>query len=299
MGDVGIRHVIRRNLLAVFAVALVLGSVSFHLLLKQAATRDAEQQARVLLSSSLGVRQYTTEQILPQLAVLTDHATVFHEQMVPSYAAQAVFRAVTRGNSAYSYSERALNPTARSDMATPFDVDLIQRFRANTALAELTGIRDNGGDRLFYLARPIRITDPACLTCHDVPSRAPPAMLAKYGAANGFGWKLNEVVGIQLLSVPVTWQFRATLRLVALLAAGLTLVFVVAYFALLAALDSAVIRPLVSLADAAEAASVGGTDTTPLPDEGAGELRTLAAAIQRLRVSLAKALQSGDRHGGA
>jgi hypothetical protein len=53
------------------------------------------------------------------------------------------------------------------------------------------------------VARPLRITNPACLQCHSSVEAAPKTMVAKYGPANGFGWQLNEVVGAQIVSVPM------------------------------------------------------------------------------------------------
>ena len=172
---------------------------------------------------------------------------VFHEETVPSFAAQTVFRTVSQTQHAFTYREAALNPTAPADRASDFEVGLIQRFRADPKLAEISGDRSVGADRVFYLARPIRITDPACIVCHDTPARAPPAMIAKYGPANGFGWKLNEVVGVQQLSLPVTEQFRDVLTLAVLAGAGLTVIFLTAYLVLASALEALVARPLTRL----------------------------------------------------
>jgi hypothetical protein len=51
-----------------------------------------------------------------------------------------------------------------------------------------------------------------------------------------------------------------------------------------------VASPLDRLAEAADQASRSTTETPALPASGARELRVLGEAIQRLRVSLAKAL---------
>lgn len=283
-----IRKVIRRSLLMVFLVSLVVGSGGFYLLLRDQALNDAAEQARLLLASAVGVRQYTDTRITPLVAGLP--ADQFHEETVPSFAAQAVFRSVSSGAHAFTYRESALDPTAPGDRASPFEVGLIQRFRDQPGLQEIAGDRDMGADRVFYLARPIRITDAQCLSCHDTPQRAPAAMLAKYGSSNGFGWKLGETVGVQWLGLPVTQQFRRTLMLAALLAAGLTLIFVLAYLALSASLEGLVAGPLNGLAVAADAASRSADVSTKLPAGGVREIRRLAEAIDRLRVSLAKAL---------
>ncbi len=291
-----IRSVIRRNLLFVFLIALFAGGGGFYLLLEHAAMDDAEEQARILLSSAMAIRGYTDTHILPNLTAQPDSA--FHEETVPSFAAQTVFRSVSAGDNAYTYREAALNPTAPTDRAGPFEVDLIRQFRGDAALQETRGTIDQGGQRLFYLARPIRINDAKCIICHDTPARAPKAMLAKYGPNNGFGWKFHEIVGVQLLTVPVTQQFRSTLQLVAILMGGLALIFAIAYFALSASMEAAVVGPLGALADAAEQASRSTAGAPALPQDGAREIRTLAEAIQRLRVSLAKALAQLSQPGG-
>ena len=283
-----IRGVIRRNLLIVFLIALFAGGGGFYLLLENAAMNDAEQEARLMLSAAMAIRGYTTMHILPDVSKL--HDAVFHEETVPAFAAQTVFRSVSAGDNAYMYREAALNPTSVSDRAGPFEVDLIRQFRNNSGLKEVRGIFDQSGERLFYLARPIQIKDSKCIICHDTPDRAPKAMIAKYGPNNGFGWRLGDIVGVQLLTVPVTKQFRSTIELVGILMGGLALIFAVAYFALTAAMEATVAAPLDKLAESADQASRSTSSTPEMPTSGAREIRVLAEAIQRLRVSLAKAL---------
>lgn len=283
-----IRGVIRRNLLIVFLIALFAGGGGFYLLLKNDAMNNAEGEARMLLSSAMAIRGYTTQHILPNLSKLHDAA--FHEETVPAFAAQTVFRSVSAGDHAYMYREAALNPTSVTDRAGPFEVELIREFRNDSKLKEIRGILDQSSQRLFYLARPIQIKDAKCIICHDTPARAPKAMIAKYGPNNGFGWRLGDIVGVQLLTVPVTQQFRNTLELVGILMGGLALIFAVAYFALTAAMEATVAAPLDRLAEAADQASRSTSDAPPLPAAGAREIRVLTEAIQRLRVSLAKAL---------
>ena len=122
-------------------------------------------------------------------------------------------------------------------------------------------------------------------------------MLAKYGPNNGFGWHLNEIVGAQVLTVPVTQQFRSTIQIVALLAASLAVIFAIAYFVLSAALETTVITPLNTLSAAADSASRTASVSAPLPLSGVHEIRRLSEAIQRLRVSLAKALAQLSQNG--
>lgn len=288
----GIRRIIRQSLLSIFVLSMIIGVGGFYVLLRNQGMTEARQRAQILLSSASAVRKYTTDHVLPTMSQLPPET--FHEETVPSFAAQTVFRSVSAGASAYTYREPALNPTNTADRASPFEVDLIRQFRDNKNLKELTGVRADGAQRLFYLARPIRAEPEKCMLCHDTPERAPKAMLVKYGPSNGFGWIRGETVGIQLLTVPVTDQFRDTLTLVALLAGGLLVIFAVAYLALSISLEALVVAPLGQLAKAADAASRVSETRVTLPVSGAREIRLLADAIERLRTSLAKALARLD-----
>lgn len=294
MHEVGAHTVIRRVLLTVFVISQIVGVGGFYLLLRHQAVVNAEQQARILLASALSVRDYTDSHILPKFKQLP--ADVFHEETVPSFAAQTVFRTVSNGDNAYSYRESALNPTSPKDRAMPFEVELVKRFDGAPALKELKGLRDVGNDKVFYLARPLRITDQACLSCHSTPQAAPAAMIAKYGTANGFNWKLNDTIGVQTLEIPVTNQFRQTIWSVAILSAGLMAVFAAAYFALSRSLGRMLVAPLRSLAEAADKASQSASDQPPLPREGIRELAEIARAIDRLRTSLNKAMRALADH---
>jgi protein-histidine pros-kinase len=169
-------------------------------------------------------------------------------------------------------------------------VELLNKFRANPELKELTGVRHDGKGDVYFLARPIAAQE-ACLQCHDTPQRAPAAMVAKYGPHNGFGWKLNEIVAMQSLTVPAAAELRETGEIAMLLAGGLLIVFIVTYFALTVSIDTLVVRPLRALEKAADTASTGNDENVTLPASGAQEIRSIAAAIERLRSSLRKALQ--------
>jgi hypothetical protein len=296
MNTPSIRSIVRRNLLILFLIALFAGGGGLYFLLEQAAIDNATEQARMMLSSATGIRHYTDTRIVPVVAPMS--AAVFHEETVPSFAAQTIFRSLSVNDNAYTYREAALNPTAPTDRAGPFEVDLIRQFRSDDQLKEKDGTIDQAGQRLFYLARPIRITDSNCLMCHDTPARAPHAMLVKYGSENGFGWHLNEIVGVQMVTVPVTREFKSTLEILGIMLGGLSLIFAIAYFALSASMEAAVVEPLAKLAAAADKASRSSDSSPDMPLGGAREIRTLAEAIQRLHISLAKALRLLSRPAG-
>src|SRR5258708_39949722 len=107
----------------------------------------------------------------------------------------------------YAYKEAALNPTNPRDRAVGWEADVVNQFRKEVR-PEISGTRVSESGLSLYLARPFQIKDEACLSCHTTPEMAPAAMVTRYRRDNGFGWQLNEVIGAQLVSVPMSLPVR-------------------------------------------------------------------------------------------
>jgi hypothetical protein len=155
-----------------------------------------------MMEASLAVRAYTVGEIQPLLA--PHMGDRFLPQSVPAYAATQAFGRLREHHGEYTYKEATLNPTNPRNRATDWEADVVELFRNHPDRQEVFGERETPGGRSLYLARPIRIEYEGCLVCHSTPERAPPSMLARYGANNGFGWAKDEVVGAQVVSVPMT-----------------------------------------------------------------------------------------------
>jgi protein-histidine pros-kinase len=287
-GRLDTNGIVRAVLISAFIVALILGTTGFYLILHDRAIQRQDVEAGRLLTTATAIRNYTDTNVAP--ALRGSGPDSFHVETVPAFAAQTVYHEVQHTYPGYTYREPALKPTNPADLPTPFEVALIDKFRDDPTLKELTGVRDDGDGRLYYVARPI-VAHEACLVCHDTPQRAPAGMIAKYGPANGFGWKAGEVVAIQSLTVPAAEELRETGEIALILGGGLLAVFVATYFALTISIDSLVVRPLRGLAAAADTASRDGNAPVTLPQSGAREIREIGSAIERLRLSLAKALK--------
>ena len=170
--------------------------------LQQQAVDEVLNGARLMMEQALAVRAYTSSQITPLLAPHMD--AEFLPQSVPSFSATEVLGKLRSNHPEFGYKEATLNPTNPRDRANGWEVDIVQAFRNEAELKEHVGQRDTPTGRSLYVARPLRISDAACLRCHSSVEAAPRSMVAKYGPANGFGWQMNEVVGAQIVSVPMS-----------------------------------------------------------------------------------------------
>src|SRR5258708_5841945 len=187
-------------LLAVFIVGFVVTGFISYGVLQANAREEILDNARVMMESVLSSRSYTNTQIKPLLETQLKYS--FLPQSVPAYAATEQFNDLRKKYPDYNYKEATLNPTNPRDRATDWEADVVNQFRNGLAKGELIGEREAATGRSLYLARPIQITNAACLACHTTAAEAPKTMVALYGPANGFGWKLNEIIGAQIVSVP-------------------------------------------------------------------------------------------------
>jgi len=147
----------------------------------------------------------------------------------------------------------------------------------------------------LYLARPFQIKDPACLVCHSTPNQASDSMIKLYGPNNGFGWKLNEVIGAQIISVPMQLPIDNANRAFFTFMASLAGVFVALFIILNVMLSVLIVRPITRMSAAADRISVGQTDIPELPETGKDEVALLGRSFNRMRRSLEKAMRMIDQ----
>src|SRR3546814_10803313 len=90
----------------------------------------------------------------------------------------------------------------------------------------------------------------ACLACHSTPAAAPASMIALYGESNGFGWKLDEVIGAQIVSVPMSVPIENANRAFVTAMVSLVIVFAVLYLVLNIMLSRMIVGPITRMAKA-------------------------------------------------
>lgn len=276
-------------LLVVFVIGfLATGFISYRLL-QQNAKQEIVENARIMMEAALAVRTYTNTQIRPLLA--TQNKYSFVPQSVAAYSAAQYFLQLHKKFTDYSYKEAALNPSNPTDRATDWEADIVTKFRDSPDLKELVGERDTPNGRAIFMARPLVIRDEKCLECHDTPERAPRTMIEQYGNANGFGWKLNDVVAAQIVSAPMQLPVQRANKAFVVFMASLAGIFVLIFLALNALLVRLVIRPVTRLSHVADELSTGNLQTPDFQLEGNDEIAALSRSLARMKRSLLKALK--------
>lgn len=252
---------------------------------------EITQRGEALLETMNAVRTYTSTQVNPLLSERLETEEQFIAETVPGYSARSVFE-YFRQDERYAdffYKEAAPNPTNPRDLADSFERDLVAEFAADRNLQEVNGFRELNGERVFYIARPIVVSDESCLRCHSTPDQAPASQLATYGDTGGFGWELNEVVATQIIYTPAD-DVIADGRIIWLSGMlGFGGIFAIGILLLNRLLDPSVVRPVRELSAAAEQlrddANAAEPDLSHITRRG-DELGTMARSFESMAQSV-------------
>jgi protein-histidine pros-kinase len=273
----------------VFLIGLAAAATVSHQLLQRNAREEIVQNARLLMETALATRAYTSTQVGPLLQTQMKYS--FLPQSVPAYSATEVFNGVRKTFPHYDYKEATINPTNPQNRANDWEADIVKQFRARD-LTELVGERDTPTGRSFYIAHPIEIKAQSCLNCHSTVAAAPRTLVDRYGPANGFGWKMNEVIGAQIVSVPTEVPIARANAAFRTFMGSLTLVFGLVFVALNLMLWHMVIRPVTRLSKLADQLSQGECmDAPDLEVKSGDEIGVLTQSFNRMKKSLVQAMK--------
>ncbi len=261
-------------------------------LVQRNAREEIYANAKLLIDSALAVRDYTIRNIAPLLETQIKYE--FRPEMVSAFSANEVLKNLREANPEYKqflYREATLNPTNPANKAVDWENDVVNGFRNGAVRPPLFGERDTPNGRMLFLAQPLKVGGAACLPCHDTAELAPPTMIAKYGSAGGFGWKVGEIIGAQIVQVPAAFALaraEATFRvfmaslLGVLLALALTLNLLLWWM---------FIRPVTHISALADRISLGAVDAADFVASSRDEIGSLAMALSRMRRSLVQAMK--------
>jgi methyl-accepting chemotaxis protein len=282
-------------LISIMLLALVGAAFISYSMLHKNAEREVISHAGMMLQAALAIRSYTVGEIRPLLQDQMKYK--FLPQSVPAYAATQSFTKLRENYPDYTYKEATINPTNPRNRAVDWENDIIRAFRNDADRTELIGVRNTPTGQALYLSRPIRVSKQSCLTCHGHVNAAPETMINLYGSNNGFGWNMNEVVGAQIVSVPMSVpSHNADVAFVQFM--GMLLgIFALMIVLLNIMLRRIIIKPIIMMAKQANEISMGNMSSAEFTESSKDELSILGASFNRMRRSLQKAMRMLEEKG--
>lgn len=274
-------------LILVFIGGILISGFALSSVLQQRAQDEVTAKALILIQTMNAVRDYTSAKINPLLASRLETQPEFLPETVPAYAAREVFENIRKREeyNNFFYKEATLNPTNLRDKADNFETAIVEQFRQEVGMKELSDFRQFPGGKVFYIARPLAITKQSCLRCHSTPEAAPKSQLVTYGKERGFGWKLNEIVATQIIYIPAEKVFENAQRALAMIMGILIGIFAVIVLSINFLLKKAVIQRIRKMSQVAQDVSLGKTDAN-FEQNSHDEIGALATAFNRMKASL-------------
>jgi len=276
-------------LLGIFALGFAVAGYMSYRSLQSNAREEILQNARLMMEAASSSRNYTITQVKPLLD--TQMKYHFLPQTVPAYAATEQFNELRKKHPDYTYKEATLNPTNPRNRVADWEGDVVNIFRNTATTSEVIGERDTPAGRALYLSRPIQVKSKSCLDCHSTAEAAPKTMIDLYGSANGFGWKMDEVIGAQIVSVPMNVPIERANKTFATFMGSLAAVFVAIFVLLNVMLYTMVIRRVTRLAGIANNVSLGNMDAGEFRTHSKDEIGILTESMGRMKASLLQAMK--------
>jgi HAMP domain-containing protein len=275
-----------------FLIGLGLAGFGAYQILRTNAIEASREAAKIIIEEASADRSYTSDSIKPLLE--SQMKVQFLPHSIPSFSALSIFKIVRQKLPEYTYREPTLNPTNLNDRAIDWEADIINGFRDDAGKGETMITRDTPGGQFLVLARPLKIGSPACLSCHSTPEAAPPTMVALYGSQNGFGWKLGEIVGAQMVSIPLGVPLGRAYQALLWFLAALAATFIVIIIIVDLLLRALVVKPVAEISEMANKVSMGQLDTPEFVRKSNDEIGSLSQSFNRMRRSLENAMKMLD-----
>ncbi len=279
-------------LILVFLVGSSLSGLALERVLTQNAEAAIVDESTGLMEMVDAARRYSLEHVTPLLKPKLETELRFLPEVIPSFAAKSMFEQFRKIDTYknYAYKDAMLDPTNLKDKADDFETQLVQNFRNQPDLKQASGFLPGFENRLFYISRPLVITNQACLQCHSTPDRAPKSQIRDYGSENGFNWKLNEPLGAKVIYVPAEQVFATGKRIFSIVMGIVLGVFALVLIIINVLLKTTVIRRIKNIARTAQKVSLGDMEAN-FKENSNDEIGVLAQAFDRMKTSFGLAMK--------
>lgn len=284
-----IRAKINLTMFGAFVVGFGLASAGAYALLKRNAIAESVQNATIMMETASAIRSYTDNNIDPLLA--QQLKVQFLPESIPFFAAKTTLRKVEKKLENYVYREPTLNPININDRANDWEAQVVEGFRADPQTHQTVLIRDTVNGQFLTVARPFKVDSADCLQCHGSAAHAPATMLALYGNEHGFGWKVGDIVGAQMVSVPLSVPLSRAYDILFWFMIGLAVIFLIIMIIVDLLVRAIVVKPVEQISDMATRVSLGQMDAPELVRSSRDEIGALATSFNRMRRSLQNAMR--------
>ncbi|EAT14335.1 DUF3365 domain-containing protein [Desulfuromonas acetoxidans] len=285
--NMSIRKRVVVMLAIVYLVSLVLAIAGGAYVLRKDAIREAQEKTDLFAAVMSSSARYLHNVIRPKAEELVPEDAYFPESGVGVLMLTEVARYIQEEYPEYIFRFASPNPLNPESLASELEENVIMGFE-DGEYSEWKGFADRDGTSFYAVAKPL-IAGSDCISCHDVPEVAHPSQVEKYGSHSGYGYLEGDVVGARFIYVPLEAVRDQAITRIGYFSAAFSIFFLLVLFAVDRFIVGSVVRPIEHIVDVSEDISRGKLDRE-FEVKTNDEIKLLADAFDRMKVSLAKAM---------
>ncbi len=281
-----IRKRIMVILVMVYVISLGLAVGGGYYVLREDTARESEEKTQIFAAAMSATTRYLLTQIRPKVENYLPE-TYFPEATVGIVMLTEAAKMIQEDYPEYIFRIASPNPLNPENRANPFEARTIEAFDQGDIEGWKGFVEKNGKD-YFAIASPMPASE-GCIWCHDTPETAHPEMVEKYGNQSGYGYVAGDVVGGRFIYVPTEVALQQAEKKLTFFAGGFSLFFLLMLLAVDRIIVYSVVKPIENIVSVATDISKGKMDRE-LVIHTNDEIKTLAEAFNRMKISLAKAM---------
>ncbi len=288
---------IRAKFISIIGVLSLLATIaigySSYMFSRQNALADAKSKGELLFNYVQASGTFFAKFQKPVVDELITNQDTFIPELMSRFVVQRMSFDVflEKQKKGYQFKQATIDPLWPDNKADAEEVKIIKEFAATPAATVKDGILTKNGEQFLYIAKPVKIDKQRCLDCHGNPADAPQDQQDLYGTDHGYNWKMNEIVGANMVYVSIEEALVAAKAMawkIFLIGIACLLVTIACIWVFL---DRGVVAPIVRLSNIATDISLGKNLCDSAHTDAKDEIGALANGIDRLRISVNKLLK--------
>ncbi|MGC9519479.1 MAG: c-type heme family protein [Desulfuromonadaceae bacterium] len=274
-------------LAVVYIVSIAVAVVGGGYVLLKDVEREAQEKTDLFAAVMSSSARYLHNVIRPKAEELVPEDAYFPESGVGVLMLTETARYIQDIYPEYIFRFASPNPLNNDNLSNQFEDEIITKME-DGAIHEWKGFTEREGVSYYSVAKPL-IAGSDCISCHDVPEVAHPDQVEKYGTRSGYGYLEGDVVGARFIYVPVEMIKNQAYQRILYFSIGFSLFFLIVLFAVDRFIVTSIVRPIEHIVSVAEKISRGDLNAE-FKVNTKDEIRTLADAFERMKVSMSKAM---------
>lgn len=281
---------IRKRLMVILTLVYIFSMVGAiaggYFVFDRDSLREAKEKTELFTSVMSANQKFMAQNVRPEIMDLLPD-TYFPEATVGIVMMGETAQMIQEDYPEYVFKVASPNPLNKDNRSDSFENSVIAGFE-NGDYEEWAGTVTKAGERFYATAVPVEARK-SCIWCHDTPEVAHPDMVEEYGTDSGYGYEVGDIVGARFIYVSMAASEAITMQKLAIFGGGISLLFLVAMLIIDRIVINTVVKPIEEIVEVAEDISRGKMDRE-FDIKGNDEIKLLADAFNRMKVSLAKAM---------